>query len=231
MRNPGWLRIGVLALVCAGATAQSVQPVIVEYKGNADGKFAVINNSASPMVVMLEPHSFSIAPDGRGVFRDLDSEVHLQLSTTSVRLRPGETYYVFYKASAEVLPAWFTVYATFASEHHGAGLDLQILLPHTVYLYQRQPLEQGDVQVSDVVYSPHTGKVTFTVDNTGRRLARVQDVRATAAHGSSEVAGFPLLPGLERHVELDWHEKTVPEQIELEFEHFTIRRPLKIGSE
>jgi hypothetical protein len=148
-----------------------------------------------------------------------------------VRLRPGETYYVFYKATADRLPAWFTVYATFASERHGPGLDLQIMLPHTIYLYQRQPLAQEEVQITDAVYNPETGRIVFTVDNTGTRLARVQDVLATAPHASAEVAGFPLLPGMERRVQLDWHEKSVPAEIELQFEHFTVRRPLRIGSE
>jgi len=101
--------------------AQSIQPVIVEYIEKGEGKFELTNNTLTPMAVVLEPKSFNITPDGRGVYRPLDSGIHVELSTMSLRLEPKQTYYIFYKAKAEVLPAWFTVYAVFsyhAPAHH-----------------------------------------------------------------------------------------------------------------
>ncbi len=105
------------------------------------------------------------------------------------------------------------------------------MLPHTVYLYQKQALVQGDVEVKDVVYSRRTGKVAFTLDNAGSMLARVQDVHAMGGHASVEVAGFPFLPGLRRRVEIDWHEETAPTEIHLQFEHFTVKRPVIVSSD
>jgi hypothetical protein len=207
-------------------SAQTVQPVIVEYRGKAEGKLALTNDTDSPMAVVLEPKSFSISPEGKGIFRPLDKSIHLELSSMSVKLQPKQTYYVFYSATVERLPAWFTVYATFSKLTHSAGLDVRIMLPHTVYLYQKQALPESNVAVKDAVYSARTGKVTLTLENTGDDLARVQEVKVTGNHGEAESAGFPFLPGALRRVEVDWDYDLPPDQIALRFDHFTVKRPL-----
>ena len=53
---------GALALLTVPAVtgAQSVRPVIVEYKGQARGKVELVNNSLFPINVVLEPKSFDI---------------------------------------------------------------------------------------------------------------------------------------------------------------------------
>jgi len=219
----------VAALLSGTVLAQTVQPVIQEYKGHADGKLAVTNNSDSPMVVVLEPKSFSITQEGRGIFRPLDPGIHVELSRMSVRLQPKQTYYIFYKASAAVLPAWFTVYATFSDVTHSDGVDVRIMLPHTVYLYQKDALTEGDVHVMDASYSVEHKKLTCTLVNAGSSLARVQGVHATGSHGSAESAGFPFLPGGRRRVEIDWTDKEPPSEIDFRFEHFTLRHPVSIG--
>lgn len=136
-----WLLAGSCVL------AQTVQPVISEYQVKADGKFALTNGTLTPMVVVLEPKSFSITPDGQGVFRPLDRDIHVELSAMSARLEPGQTYCVFYKAHADQLPAWFTVCSTFSSVQHHPGLDVRIMLPHTVYLYQKHPLNKEEINI------------------------------------------------------------------------------------
>jgi hypothetical protein len=214
----------------AAMLAQTVQPVIQEYKGKADGKLALTNDTLSPMVVVLEPKSFSITPEGKGVFRPLDSDIHVELSSMSVKLQPKQTYYVFYKATADKLPAWFTVYATFSSPIHSDGLDVRIMLPHTVYLYQKQPLAENEVQVKNLVYSPGTRRLTCDIENDGDALARVQAVRATGDHASGDLAGFPLLPGGLRHIQMDWKESTSPSLIDFRFEHFDLKRPVTAGT-
>jgi len=213
----------------AALLAQTVQPVIVEYKGKADGKLALTNDTLSPMVVMLEPKSFSITPEGKGVFRPLDSNIHVELSSMSVKLQPKQTYYVFYKATADKLPAWFTVYATFSSPLHSEGLDVRIMLPHTVYLYQKQPLTENQVQVKNLLYSPESRRLTCDIENDGDALARVQSVHATGDHVTGEASGFPLLPGASRHIEMDWKESTSPSLIDFRFEHFDLKRPVATG--
>lgn len=222
----------VLAVLLLGASlqAQTVQPVITEYKGKADGKVALTNNTLSPMVVVLEPKSFSITPDGKGIFRNLDSGIHVELSTMSIKLQPKQTYYVFYKATADKLPAWFTLYATFSLPHHSDGLDVRLMLPHTVYLYQKEPLSEADVTVKDLAYDPETRKLICDLENDSAGLTRVQWVKANGDHASSDAAGFPLLPGSSRHVEMQWKESSPPDEIEVRFPHFSVKRTIPVHS-
>lgn len=214
----------LLLLMTGSAFAQSVQPVIVEYKGKADGKIALTNNSSSPMVVVLEPKSFNITPEGKGIYRDLDSSIHVDLSSMSVKLQPQQTYYVFYKATADKLPAWFTIYATFSSPKHSDGLDVRLMLPHTVYLYQKQPMLEANVQVKDLSYDGETRQLTCTIENDSAELTRIQSVRALGDHASGDLSGFPLLPGGYRHIQMDWKSNSPPSEIDFRFEHFNVKR-------
>ena len=218
-----WLLIGSSVL------AQTVQPVISEYQVKADGKFALTNGTLTPMVVVLEPKSFSITPDGQGVFRPLDRDIHVDLSAMSARLEPGQTYYVFYKAHADQLPAWFTVYSTFSAAQHHAGLDVRIMLPHTVYLYQKHALNKEEINIPVASWHAATNTIVCDVENHGESLVRVQEVRITGPHGSESSAGFPLLPLGRRHLELNWEEKQPPDTLQFRFEHFTLKVPIVPG--
>ena len=220
-------RLITIVFLAAPALAQTVDPVIVQYQGKAEGKITLTNSTLAPLVVVVEPMSFSIDPDGRAEFRHLDSNIHLELSTMSVTLAPRQSAYVFYKVSSERLPAWFTIYSTFSAPKHGAGIDLRIMLPHTVYLYQKEHLNPAAVHIGDVVYHPDSGKIVCDLENGSTNLGRIQQVDAAFTRGSKEEAGgFPLLPGSPRHLEMDWKEKNLPESLVFHFDHFTVRRPI-----
>ncbi len=105
-----------------GAYAQSVQPLISEYTGHAEGWFEVTNSSLAPEVIVIEPKSFDIQPDGTGRFRPLDPEIQLELSVTSMRLEPHQTARVFYKATADKMPAWLCIYSSFCRRRERKGL-------------------------------------------------------------------------------------------------------------
>jgi hypothetical protein len=225
---------GFLASAClllgSSVLAQTVQPVISEYQLKADGKFALTNGTLTPLVVVLEPKSFSITPDGRGVFRSLDKGIHVDLSAMSARLEPGQTYYIFYKAHADQLPAWFTVYSTFSSVQRNPGLDVRIMLPHTVYLYQKHPENKEEINIPPATWQSASKTIICDVENHGASLTRVQEVRATGPHASESTAGFPLLPLGRRHLELSWDEKQPPDTLQFQFEHFTLKVPIVLGS-
>jgi hypothetical protein len=211
---------------------QSVSPVIQEYKGKADGKFAVINNTLEPMTVVIEPKSFSIGPDGRGTFRALDPGIKVELSAMTVKLQPEQTYWVFYKASAEKTPAWFTIYSSFSTPRRGESISVQIQLPHTVYLYQNGSLQKGNIVMGDATYSVATHKLLCTVQNAGGALGRVHEVLTSGPHGASvSLAGFPLLPGMTRNVEVDWKADEPPTSISFMFEHFTLKPQIVVQSD
>jgi hypothetical protein len=200
-----------------------VQPVIVEYHGKAEGKFAVVNNTAAAMAVVIEPKSFSIDQDGRGSFRALDPGIHVELSAMSARLQPGQTYWVFYKAQAESYPAWFTIYSTMTQARHGEVMNVQVQLPHTVYLYQGKALERESV-TARATYSAAAHEVVCELENRGEALGRVQEVALGGVKGAaSEAAGFPLLPGAKRTVRLEWKGQAPPTELKIAFEHFTLK--------
>lgn len=222
------MRWMVLLMMVARLGAQTVQPVIAEFTGKAEGRFTVTNNTLTPMVVLLEPKSFSITSEGKGMFRDLDSSTHVELSTTSLKLAPQQTSYVFYKADATVFPAWFTIYATFSQPRHSGSLDVRIMLPHTVYMYQKQALAQGQVGLAHATYSAETHKVIFDLDNHGPALGRAQQVNVSGGNGAAEGSGFPMLPGARRIVEIPWTGKEAPTQVDVRFEHFALKAPIEL---
>ncbi len=215
----------MVALHAVYVPAQSVSPVIVEYKNKAEGRIDFINNTLTPMAVVLEPKSFSITPDGNGVYRPLDSIIQLQLSSMSFRIDPGQTHYVFYKAKASKLPAWFTIYAVFSSVKRTQGLDVRILLPHTVYIYPKKPLskDRDEISIVSASYSPSLKNITCDVVNKGPDLDRVQEVRITGGESSQTEAGFPLLPGGTRHLSVEWKSNGPPATISLRLEHSVLQ--------
>src|SRR5213593_82497 len=103
----------VLALGSAGV-AQTVRPVINELSNREKGRVEYVNDSLTPLNVVLEAKSFSVSETGEISYRPLDSNVHLKLSTSSFRIQPQQTYYVFYEAASEQTPAWFVIYANFS---------------------------------------------------------------------------------------------------------------------
>lgn len=209
--------------------AQTVSPVIVEYVDKADGRFQVYNDADIPITVVVEPHSFTVDSTGKAVFRKLDPGLHVELSSTSFRLGPKQTYYVFYKATTETYPNWFCIYSTVSGPVTATGLKLAIELPHTVYLLGRKSLEQSQVSWNRAEISAEGGKrvVTAEVENHGGELARIQEVEVTSREGKQTFSGFPLFPGQRRAIELDWDQPGMPQRIVLKFPRFKLESALQ----
>jgi hypothetical protein len=222
---------GIVLLFHAACVAQTIQPIIVEYTVKADGKFEVTNGTLTPMAVVLEPKSFSIASNGRATYRPLDPGIHLDLSSMSFRLEPQQSYYIFYKASAETLPAWFTIYAVFSPIQKEQGVRLRVMLPHTVYLYQKRSVPKEAIHIEQAEFDPGRNLVICDVENTSASLIRAQEARAVGGKESSEADGFPLLPRSERHLEIPWNQTGPPSYLLLRFPHFDIKEPLKVKSQ
>jgi hypothetical protein len=228
---------GVRALPLAGcallflgpiqASAQTVRPVIAEYRQKASAKFDVVNNSVVPLNVVLEPKSFSLSEDGMPIFRPLDKDIHLKLSSMSFRIPPQQTRYVFYEATADHYPAWFVIYATFANLPKQSGLNVELELPHTVYLLQKEPLEKSSIGVAAAEFEPGSSRVRVEVENHGERLGRVLEVEVTHARIKSVHAGFPLLPHSRRRLEIDWKSPTPPDRLLIRFQKFNIEQALQ----
>jgi len=94
-----------LLLMTAALSAQTVKPVISELGNPAKGRIEYYNDSLTPLNVVLEPKSFTVSETGEISYRPLDTTVHLKLSTTSFRIPPQQSFYVFYEADSPQAPA------------------------------------------------------------------------------------------------------------------------------
>jgi hypothetical protein len=223
-----------LILVCVfflarSAPAQTISPVIVEYTDKADGRFQLYNDGDIPLTVVVEPHSFTVDSTGMATYRKLDPGIHVQLSATSFRLAPKQTYYVFYKATTETYPNWFTIYATISGATTPTGLKLALELPHTVYLLGHKSLAESNVTWNKAELTAQGGKhrISAQVENHGTDYGRVQEVDVLTSSGKQTFAGFPLFPGQRRDIEFEWDQPGTPKEIVLKFPHFKMESSLK----
>jgi len=221
-------RFFALVLLAVGAFvtvehAQTVRPVIVEYKGDAKGKLELVNNSFQPTNVVIEPRSFTIKEDGDGIYGPLAKDIHLKLSSMSLRIPPKQSRYVFYEAKADALPAWFVIYSVFAGPVHQSGLNIQLDLPHTVYLLQKEPLERPDVAVESLSYQPDKHRVVIVVANNSAKLGRALEWQVTSKGTKAGGSGFPLLPQSRRQLEVAWNAADPPATFSIHFEHFSVK--------
>ncbi len=136
---------------------------------------------------------------------------------------------MFYKATSDQLPAWFTVYAAFSPVRGGEGLHVRVMLPHTVYLYQKKPIDKDSIHIGDSSFRAGSETVECDLHNDGPSLVRVQEVRVVSGKTMVQAAGFPLLPGATRHLAIDWKEKNPPQFLLLHFPRFDVKEPLATG--
>lgn len=188
-------------LLACGCAAQSVRPAVVEYTAAGEGSFEVINTFTVPLFVSVEAKSFTIDPQGTAHFRPLSSSIHLQLSQTSVRLPPLSRRTVFYKATADSYPAWFCVYSDFAGAPHHNSVNINLELPHTVYLLSRDRGGARGVVFDGLRRDGDT--LVGTVSNHGPNVVRLEALQVIDDNGKKhDEGGFPLLPGGFRELSL-----------------------------
>jgi len=172
---------------------------------------------------VLDAHSFSVDSSGKAVFRKLDPGLHVQLSTSSFRLAPKETYYVFYKATSETLPELVLHLFDGQRPVTPSGLKLAVELPHTVYLLGRKSIDRSDVSWNRAESSAEGGK--RLVMPKSKTTARIQPHSGSRGHlriRPADFRGVPLFPGQRRNLELDWDQPGTPEHIVLKFQHFKL---------
>ena len=114
---------------------------------------------------------------------------------------PHQTHYVFYKASTRNLPAWFIINNTLTqAKPVDQGVRINLILPHLVYVYQKERLRRGDVKVS-VFPTTEAGVYMVEFENTSPKLGRIRGIQAKAIFPARrEHGGFPLLPRETRHI-------------------------------
>lgn len=230
-----WRLPAVVLYLFAGVSclSQTVRPLINELGNPAKGRVEYVNDTLTPLNVVLEPKSFTVSETGEISYRPLDSDVHLKLSTTSFRVQPQQTYYVFYEASSPKNPAWFVIYASFSGYTFktAQGMNVRLQLPHTVYLLPKQSVEQPEIHINRAELRPADNKVVFEVENTGDNFGRVLSTQLVYLKKKQEAPGFPVFPHSKRILEVALQEKpegeNVPVDVSLQFQKFKVQEKLQ----
>jgi hypothetical protein len=211
------------ALACA---AQTISPLISEYRGKANGSFELRNNYAHTVVAILEPYSFSVDGEGKLTYAPLDSRIHVDLDAASFEIPPGQTHYIFYKATSDQLPAWFAIHCILTPEIQvKAGLRVSVVLTEFVYISQKSKFRANDVQVRLL---PGTASgYRLEIANQSDKLGRVEFVETTGFNRDAEMGGFPLFPGQTRQIVLGPGLPKKQPKIRLHFEDgFEVDQPI-----
>ena len=218
------LPASLLLVAAPVVAAQTVSPPIAEYQERARSSFQLSNESLFPLNVVLEVRGFTVTEQGEVHDAPFDSSrVRVKLSAMSFRIPPRGTYTVFYEASADSLPAWFNILSAISGARTDAGLNVRILLPHVVYLNQKQSLQKEEVAVGGFVLDTARHRARVRLENTGPRLGRVLQV--SAGRGKTLAPSgpaFPLFPGMVRWTEVDWPGDSLPNRVVVKFAKFTI---------
>jgi hypothetical protein len=227
-----WLRSGTCllglgagwVLSTQGLSAQSVSPPIAEYQEKARSSFQLHNASIFPITVVLEVRGFTITDNGDVVDVPLDtSRIRVKLSEMSFRLAPRASHTVFYEATSDSLPTWFNILSALSGVRTSNGLNVRILLPHVVYLNQKQPLRKEEVAIRAFEYDPAAKKAWVQLENLGPHLGRVQQFTISDGRNPSATGGgFPLLPHRLRRAMVGWDGTTAPSRLSLRFSRFSI---------
>jgi hypothetical protein len=204
--------------------AQSVSPPIVEYRDKARGSFVVTNSSLFPLTVVLTPKGFHVNEDGELADVPLDTaRIKLKLSTLSFRLQPRQAYTVFYEATVDSAPTWFTIWSGITGAKTDGGINLRIELPHVVYVNQKARLPEAEVAIASARYSATDRELTVELRNAGGSLGRAQQVLASAAGPArQEAPGFPLFPNSVRRARIPWTDSLPPTKVEVRFDGFKL---------
>lgn len=226
-----------LFLFALPAWAQTVRPVIDEnvvqdHDKKAKGKIEYVNDTLEPLTVTLDTQSFTVSDTGEMSYRPLDNNIHVKFSATSFRILPKQSYLVFYEASADTVPSWFVVYATFAGykERTAEGLKIHLLLPHTVYLLPKQEAKKEELVVKTAKYDPAAKVVTVRVENNGSAFCRVLEADVTSLQDKSSSNGFPVFPHSEREVQIPWSGTGSPSKVMLEFQPFHLEQTIETAA-
>lgn len=227
-------RITNFALVSLGligiAQGQTIEPVLSEYRGQASGRFELTNDSFYPLNVVLEPKSFAVSEDGEITYGPLDSDIRVKFSATSFRIPPKQSISVAYQARASKLPAWFVVYAgmTGLPVRTSSGMNIQVLLPHTVYLLPKKDASRNELKIVNASFDKATHVVSLEIESESDSFARVLATEVRAGKKKTEAEGFPIYPHKHRRLDVLWKEDGVPDVAVFSLKNFTIEAPITV---
>jgi len=220
------------AIMTLPVYAQTVRPVISELGNPAKGRIEYYNDSLTPLNVVLEPKSFTVSEKGEITYRPLDETIHLKLSTTSFKIPPQQSYYVFYEANTQAAPGWFVIYAAFSGFPFRTqqGMNIRLELPHTVYLLPKGSLGKSDIVVDQLEFKAAEKKLVVGVENTGDKFGRVEETVVMFGKKKQEASGFPIFPHKRRVMEIALEDEQMPSSVILQFQNFKVEEALRTST-
>ena len=223
------LCLTLFAIFCASMSlAQTVRPVISEYTAKvAKGSIELVNPSATPLTVIMEPKSFTVSSTGDIAYRPLDKNIQVKLSATSFQIPPQQSHFVFYEARADVLPVWFVIYADIGGyKKTSEGMNVRLDLPHTVYILPKQSASKSEIQVQSLGLSDDKTRRRFSVTNSGPWFGRVLGSQLAGKGNSWQGSGFPVYPHGVRIVEVPCKAILPNAELRLRLKNFTLAEPV-----
>jgi hypothetical protein len=192
------LAVAVAVLFGTMGVAQTVAPPIAEYRNKAQGMFELRNDGDFPLAAILEVHGFSVDESGVLLYKPLDDTLKVELGANSFLIPPHQSHYVFYKAASSAPSAWFTILSTLTKASSAPNqMRINFVLPHVVYVYQKQKLKKEDVSVH-VSAGTTAGQYVLEVENHSGKLGRVETVSGRGFEKPVETGGFPIFPNKKR---------------------------------
>jgi hypothetical protein len=224
MRKARNLLVICSALISLSAAAQTIRPVLSEYRTKAEGRFEIVNDMFVAANVVLEAKGFTVDAAGAIQYTPLDPSIKLKLSEKSFRLQPKGSRTVTYTAAAEKLPAWFVIYADIAGSpvKKTSGLNVQIMLPHTVYILPNEDAKKEELNISSATYDAATHTLAVNVASSSANFARVDLALVKTNDGEVDARGFPIFPNSKRRVDIPLEANKIPEKVTLQFEKFKL---------
>ena len=160
------------------------------------------------------------------------TDVRVKLSSMSLRIPARQSRLVFYEAEADRTPAWFVLYAVFSGFPYREmkGLNVEIELPHVVYILPKTTIQHSDLRARLIEFRREEGRVVLDVENAGTNFGRVLATEIRSPGAKVDMAGFPLLPGGRRRLEVAWNATDEPEKILLKGRGFVFEQRLSLQS-
>ncbi len=192
----------VLWFSAVSGVGQTVAPPIAEYRGKAQGMFELKNEGDLPLAVILELHGFQVDEQGGILYAGLDPAIRVELGESSFVIPPHGSHFVFYKAQTEKPNAWFAIVSTLtkaaSDENH---MRINFVLPHVVYLYQKQKFTKDDFDVA-VQHTENPLEYAVAITNRSAKLGRVETVTWKGCQKNGELGGFPMFPAGKRSLRI-----------------------------
>ena len=224
-----------VAVLSAALHAQTISPVLSEYRGDANGQVVLTNNTLTPMTVVLETTGMLVSETGDITYPPLSPDITVKLSSNSIKIPPRQRAFVSYSAKTKTLPSWFVIYAAFRSTpmRDKPGITVQIKLPHTVYLLPKKNTAKAEISVVSAVFDRKKKRVYLDLASTSPTVGRVLATEVFIGRKMVEApgGGFPIFPGKHRKLEVDWKEDSAPDRVVFEFRDFKVEATVTAGSQ